>query len=738
MFDNTDENSLSLFQKSGGSSDLDIDDIRRQSFLDSCLKWIPPFGMPNTISLKLTMRNVVANTGLLSSMKKDKKTKKAILDSEYMVDFLSKFAPESKLKKLSSGERAVMAMMSNPLDRRTHLREQVEKEKVEGVPEFFLINQYYEKLTGEVLVGEFQDLTLKSSLEPGSFDPDGLDRLDDKVLRGIRTGENLVLSMLGIGSELMSAEPTVKHILYRMAISGIIASAYYDLITGSDRASQASGFVFAISSLLFCRWPLDLVYQLDPAVYETHYSRLLYRTGAESSEDDGMEGYQPTSLNLLSEKTANAFLFYGKRSSVHALGMSLMGLANALEMDMTLPTEFGDDLFDAIDETERCYNVLKDLKKGLSEQAITVMPARIRDDLERLNYVFQQFFSAFPGEEGVDTGSLLEALDHLNEVLAQDHDDQAGWLYSSLAGIEDAVDEMEDNLGYALRLYDKLESQFRELSKDPAKNVAELQGVLTEMSDAKGQLPEVRANCEEVKESIVSCMMDVASALENRNVENKEDVETETDAGEAALKGHQDIQELFDISEAENKRLQKNLREVTAQNDHLGQALADCRSSGASGSMSEEARALITKKYVTKERITPEDSLKIAQHLYPDTVILPSAWTSAVESEKFEGGDTLSDYLITLAGDYRDSLTNGIPDSEARKLFPKWAFAANESETIDQGARRKNREFVYEGQTHYFQKHLRIGVADDVRKTIRVHFDVIDGKVVIAFCGQHA
>ena len=54
-------------------------------------------------------------------------------------------------------------------------------------------------------------------------------------------------------------------------------------------------------------------------------------------------------------------------------------------------------------------------------------------------------------------------------------------------------------------------------------------------------------------------------------------------------------------------------------------------------------------------------------------------------------------------------------------------------------ALRRQREFVYQGKPVEMLRHLKIGVGDDVTKTIRVHFhwDAEREKIVIGYCGEH-
>lgn len=118
-------------------------------------------------------------------------------------------------------------------------------------------------------------------------------------------------------------------------------------------------------------------------------------------------------------------------------------------------------------------------------------------------------------------------------------------------------------------------------------------------------------------------------------------------------------------------------------------------------------------------------------------VVLPSAKKSALEADDFLHGKRLADLVNRLIYPYLDALKSGKPDAEARKIFGK-NFAAKESQGVEQSrALRAQRQFEYNGKLHYFQRHLGIGKSYGTANTVRLYFEVIDEKVVIAYCGEH-
>jgi hypothetical protein len=47
------------------------------------------------------------------------------------------------------------------------------------------------------------------------------------------------------------------------------------------------------------------------------------------------------------------------------------------------------------------------------------------------------------------------------------------------------------------------------------------------------------------------------------------------------------------------------------------------------------------------------------------------------------------------------------------------------------------REFDYNGERVHFTKHIAIGNKYGTANTIRMYFEIIDGKLIISYCGEH-
>jgi hypothetical protein len=144
---------------------------------------------------------------------------------------------------------------------------------------------------------------------------------------------------------------------------------------------------------------------------------------------------------------------------------------------------------------------------------------------------------------------------------------------------------------------------------------------------------------------------------------------------------------------------------------------------------------------VTAAGLKPRRLLELVDNLCPDSLILlESAWKSADEASGFELGDRLFVLLWRLATSYRQARLDGQPDIAGIQVFGPTAFAARESQGIENSpSARRARYFTYKGEEVLMLQHLKIGVKDSINRTLRIHFlwDPVAGKVVIGHCGKH-
>jgi hypothetical protein len=137
---------------------------------------------------------------------------------------------------------------------------------------------------------------------------------------------------------------------------------------------------------------------------------------------------------------------------------------------------------------------------------------------------------------------------------------------------------------------------------------------------------------------------------------------------------------------------------------------------------------------------SPLECIEIIESLFGDRcIVLESAKESARDMEFFASGRRLLDMLRRLVTEYRERLLEA-GDNEARKIFTNKEYAAKESETVmGNKSLRRQRTFEYDGKSIEMFRHLKIGIDDDLTKTIRVHFhwDPEREIIVIGHCGQH-
>lgn len=142
---------------------------------------------------------------------------------------------------------------------------------------------------------------------------------------------------------------------------------------------------------------------------------------------------------------------------------------------------------------------------------------------------------------------------------------------------------------------------------------------------------------------------------------------------------------------------------------------------------------------ITQSRApNPEEILRFYQSMAPERLeVLDSAFESAKDADNFHLPYRLSELMHKLIYEYLDLIKSGNPDAEARKVFGK-GYSAKESETVTSNKRlRAMREFYYGGENVLFLQHLSVGRNYGTQLSIRVYFKVIEGKVVIAYCGSH-
>jgi len=221
------------------------------------------------------------------------------------------------------------------------------------------------------------------------------------------------------------------------------------------------------------------------------------------------------------------------------------------------------------------------------------------------------------------------------------------------------------------------------------------------------------------------------------------------DEVERLAQAAQEQNEWVALLEETNNNLENEMQQLRLDLDERNEELSIERNTvralkeqlrNAGARMSDIDGAYLLNMICRADEPEPLECLNMIEMVYGDNCkILESAKKSAKEASRFSQTRQLLDLLVRLVTKYRTVLMEK-GDSEARKVFGKSEFAAKESETVmNSPALRRTRKFEYQGEYVDMFRHLKIGVADDLQKTIRVHFywDPNVSKVVIGYCGKH-
>lgn len=193
-----------------------------------------------------------------------------------------------------------------------------------------------------------------------------------------------------------------------------------------------------------------------------------------------------------------------------------------------------------------------------------------------------------------------------------------------------------------------------------------------------------------------------------------------------------------DLQQAEerNGRTKEELRTAETEVHRLKLAL-EARQS-AQGQVPVIDAALL-RRVATRKDLTPTDVLAYIESVSEGRVeVLDSAWKSAKAVEHFAYPDRMLEILDTLVNPYYEAIAAGNPDTVARDHLGN-AYSAKESKTTLSTPRlRAMREFIYNGERQLFERHLRVGSNSvGARECMRIYFQIIDTKVVIAYAGEH-
>jgi hypothetical protein len=190
------------------------------------------------------------------------------------------------------------------------------------------------------------------------------------------------------------------------------------------------------------------------------------------------------------------------------------------------------------------------------------------------------------------------------------------------------------------------------------------------------------------------------------------------------------MRQLLELAEQERDEAQQEAQRASV---HL--ANLKSRDGGLDASQRDALRGL-----VRNNPQTLEEALHIIEALFGDRIILlPTAWSSAKESESFRKSEKAFQLMLTLVQEYWSAIQEG-GDSEGKDCFSDATFAPRESERVEaHKSARERRTFQYNGAPLIMWKHLKIGCKDSVSETWRLHFEFDAGakKIIIGHCGKH-
>lgn len=232
------------------------------------------------------------------------------------------------------------------------------------------------------------------------------------------------------------------------------------------------------------------------------------------------------------------------------------------------------------------------------------------------------------------------------------------------------------------------------------------------------------------------CKAEAAAARREPTVE---EIKARAEAEVASLEAEKHGLEVL-VSELEDKveKLQAGIVAEAHRTAHWQNAYA---AATASGCASGAAASSLMVRLLTDPAYEPTavECLECVQALRPDRlIVLPSALKSAEEVEHFQGGRRLLSLLLRLVTVYGDEVIS-------RRKGDSSVFTDRELVHCETEITRTNKElaalrtFEWQGMPILMEQHLRIGVAQDTARTLRVYFDYVpeEKRFIIGWCGEH-
>lgn len=241
------------------------------------------------------------------------------------------------------------------------------------------------------------------------------------------------------------------------------------------------------------------------------------------------------------------------------------------------------------------------------------------------------------------------------------------------------------------------------------------------------QMDLFRSHAENFKQA-AGCAVDIAPT--------QLDAEQVGTAALADTQAHSRSEIEIELLEA-NSRLEDDLKGAKAENRRLESLVSRLQDRSPAGTNEELVE--LARRQALGLPLNPEQILRFFQLIGSDRVeVLDSAWKSAKDSMNFKEPGRLFEMLGKLVFHYLDGVRAGEPMGALGIQLFAGGFAAKESLTVQRDVRmRAQREFSYRGESRFFAYRLRIANGWGPVEGMRLYFDVLDDRLVIAYVGEH-
>ncbi len=698
-------------------------------------------GLPKHLDFKRYAKLLTGQKEILAVFKKKANTAQRKIgskkqESKLAIDLYIKSLIESHSGKnpglreaingMGDSERFSLSVLTSQMLRIAASESNAEINKYHRIFELMLVDEFLEAI-GEAVIGnhakhaEINKDNPKEYIVPAAY----------SLLGDYKSGSLHIMDRL-IAAEFYAqtinpdtvipeySKPFLAELLNMRIGEKIIQAIQNKSVAGLE--TKAANALFGISVMMNSTWVIALACNLIPGLYERHFESL-------PTIGDLVDDIKQTTTKI--NLGFASFAMSAVAESCHAIGYAsnLHGVKGKT------------DIVGIYNTTSIVGDALAAMNAALDETTSTFLP-QFRDHLEIVA-------SGFLG--------VMQDAEKRYPTLANGAHAALNGLYSRIRGIVEKATDL-NSVVKIIGIIDVHDGMYAEVKELLARHDEIRKDLSAQMSLVANDLQTGNGGTEKAIEKMKSLTEKMESsdkeytALFNAVFCSIDQLVTESDAEiatniEAMLTKDaepdqepvpdslSEIERHMDEMTAENESLKKELSSATNRLETMEKALVGRDAAGLY--LAEDKKAAI-EQALTGKGLTPEQALLVVSAMRDNVLILPTAFESAYASEDFSQCGRLLSLLLTLTGDYLTAIQNGTPDTEARKHFSLNEYAANESETtMSAAALRKQRTYTVDGEDYCFEQHLRIGVAQDTRKTIRVYFRVINGRMVIAYCGPH-